>query len=168
MWRGGCFAYYVAASNELYLLNDAGSSAMGPLTPATSGSLSNGQCTVNGADSSAVGTGNSLALTLSVVFNASFKGQQKLYGWASDNGGLNSGWQTLGTWTSGTVATTPPMVDLVAPATGSGISQNFTFTYSSVNGYKYLNTVNALVNGILTVAGSWAGSCIRTSASGHA
>ena len=42
-----------------------------------------------------MGTGNTLALTLAVVFNPSFKGAQSLFGYAVDNASLNSGWQTL-------------------------------------------------------------------------
>jgi hypothetical protein len=150
---GGCWTYYLAASNALYLINDAGNAVMGPLTPGATGSLSNSQCTINGAGSSAVGTGNTLALTLPVVFNPSFIGTQKLFGYAADNASLNSGWQTLGTWTLGTVLATPPTTDSVTPNTGAGTSQNFTFKYSSVNGYKYLNIMHALINGGLSGAG---------------
>ena len=66
---GACYAYYLPASNALYLVNDAGTGAVGsPLTPGVAGSASNSQCTINGASSLAVGTGNTLALTLAVAF----------------------------------------------------------------------------------------------------
>ncbi|MDQ6701083.1 MAG: Ig-like domain-containing protein, partial [Acidobacteriota bacterium] len=149
---GGCFAYYVPASKALYLYNDAGTGLTGPLTPGGSGSLSNSQCTIDGPTSSAPATGNTLALTLAVAFNANFKGVQTLYGYTADNGNLNSGWQTLGTWTSGTLINSPPTADSVNPSTGAGASQHFVFKYSSVNGYNYLNVTYALINGSLNGA----------------
>jgi hypothetical protein len=145
----GCWVYYVPASNALYLYNDAGSSASGPLTPGSGGTLSNSQCTVNGTGSAAFGygSGNTLSLTLSLTFKPAFAGLQNLYGYASDDGGRASGWQTLGTWHSGP----PPTADSVNPASGSGTSQVFTFKYSSVNGSSYLSTVYSLINGTLYV-----------------
>ena len=96
---GNCYIYYSSGSNGMYLFNNAGTSVTGPLTPGSSGTLSNSQCTINGAGSSAIGSGNTLSLTLSIVFNPAFTGTQNLYGYAVDNGGQRSGWQTLGTWT---------------------------------------------------------------------
>jgi hypothetical protein len=144
---GGCFAYYVAAGNALYLLNDAGSAATGPLTPGAAVSLSNSQCTLNGVGSSAVGTGNTLALTLAVVFSASFKGPQTLYGWASDNGSLNSAWQTVGMWTSvdpSASAQTVPSPNPVLPGLpeSSGVYQLRYFVNLN-KGDSYVNLTNA-------------------------
>ena len=92
----GCYVYYVAASNALYLYNDAGSSVTSPLTPGSSGTLSNSQCTLNGSGSAATGSGNTLTLVLSLSFKAAFPGQQNVYGHGADRGGYVSGWQTLG------------------------------------------------------------------------
>ena len=148
---GGCVPYYIPGGNVLYLFDDAGASLIGPVTPGQGGSLSNSQCTING--SSAIGTGNTLALTLSVAFTSSFKGTQTVYGYAADSSNLISGWKALGTWTTGTIANTPPTADSVTPSTGTGASQSFVFRYSSANGYKYLSSVYALFNGSLNGAG---------------
>ena len=149
---GGCYVYYVAASNALYLYNDAGSSVTGPLTPGSGGTLFNSQCTLDGSGSSATGSGNTLALALSLSFKAAFAGQQNVYGYGADRGGYVSGWQTLGTWNSSTPVNTPPTADSVSPSSGTGSSQVFTFRYSSVNGNGYLSTVYALINGSLNGA----------------
>ncbi len=77
---GGCYVYYVASSNALYLYNDAGSSVTGPLTPGSGGTLSNSQCMLNGTGSSASGSGNTLTLALSINFKAAFAGLQNIYG----------------------------------------------------------------------------------------
>ena len=150
---GGCYVYYVAASNALYMYNDAGSSVTGPLTPGSGGTLSNSQCTLNGGGSSASGLGNTLTVALSITFKAAFAGLQNLYGYALDSGGNISGWQLLGTWTGAAPLSAPPTADSVSPNAGSGANQTFTFKYSSVNGSGYLSTVYGLINGALSAAG---------------
>ena len=85
-----------------------GAAARSPLTPGAAGSSSNSQCTLNGQASTVVSNGNTLALTLAVTFKPAFSGTQTLFGFASDNGNLNSTWQTLGTWkTTAPVAVAP-------------------------------------------------------------
>ena len=149
---GGCYVYYVAASHALYLYSDTASSVTGPLLLGSGGTLSNSQCTLNGSGSSVSASGNTLALGLSITFKPAFAGLQNVYGYALDNGGNASGWQTLGAWSSSTPVNTPPTADSVSPSSGTGASQVFTFRYSSVNGNGYLNTVYGLINGSLTGA----------------
>ncbi len=154
---GGCVTLYFPGSNALYLENDAGTGATGPpLTPGRAGTLQNSQCSIDGPGSSASGTGNTLALTLAVAFKASVSGNQTLFGYASDQGNLTSGWQTLGSWQSFAPAGTPPTADSVTPNSGAGTTQNFTFRYSSANGFGYLNTVHALIGG---TSSSVSGTC---------
>jgi hypothetical protein len=150
---GGCFVYYVPAANALYLYNDAGSSAAGPLAPGSAGMLANSQCTLNGAGSSASGAGNTLTVAFSIIFKPAFASLQNVYGFASDSGGNVSGWQMLGTWTGSAPLSTPPTADSVSPSAGRGASQTFTFKYSSVNGSSYLSTVYGLINGAISGAG---------------
>jgi len=47
----------------------------------------------------------------------------------------------------------PPTADSVTPKSGAGLSQTFTFKYSSGGGYKYLNEVHALINSSQSPAG---------------
>ncbi len=148
----GCIPYYVASNNGIYLFNDAGASVTGPLTPGSSGTLSNSQCTIAGAGSSISGSGNTLSLTLAINFSPAFRGRQTVYGVAIDAAGLNSGWRALGSWTSPSGAVTrAPTVDGVTPSGGAGSSQNFTFKYSSVNGFNYLTSLYVLTNTSLDV-----------------
>ena len=97
---GGCWTYFLMGSNQLALVNDAGNGVAGVLTPGSAGTMSNSQCSIDGPTSSAVGSGNTLALTLAVTFKASFSGTQTFYGLAVDDANLYNGWKTLGTWTS--------------------------------------------------------------------
>src|SRR5208282_2549253 len=123
---------YYPASNALHLLNDAATAWQGPLAAGTAGTLSNSQCTVNGAGTTASGSGPTLTLTLSVSATATFVGTQNIYLAAVDSEGSNSGWQMRGTWTP--AADTPPIAVSVSPTPASGTSQTFTAMYSTQNG----------------------------------
>jgi len=79
---------------------DAGGPFAGSMVLNGGGTIQNSQCSVNGAGSSAVLSGNNLTLALNVTFQASFTGNRILYaaGWDSA-GGNNTGWQAVGTFT---------------------------------------------------------------------
>ena len=96
-----CYVLYQQAINGLFLENDAGTAELGPLTPGTAGTLSNSQCTVNGAGTTVSGSGTTLTLNLSVSATAAFVGTQNTYLRVQDSEGLNSGWKRKGTWTPG-------------------------------------------------------------------
>jgi streptogramin lyase len=99
---GACYVAYVESTNTLYLVDDGGD-AGGPFAGSMvlngSGSIKNSQCRIDGAGSSATGSGNTLTLTLDFFFYEGFFGNQAVYSAARDSvGGNNTGWQTLGTW----------------------------------------------------------------------
>lgn len=97
--RRGCYLAYVRPLNGVYLVNDAGDGLL-PLLPLTgSGSVSNGQCTIYGAGSSASGSGNTLTVVLNMSFKSAFAGNRVFYLAARDVAEHNSGWQAMGTWT---------------------------------------------------------------------
>jgi len=121
---GTCTARYNATTGAVGLLNDAGttwsSATLG------SGTLSNSQCTLNLASSSATVNGPNLTLVLNVSFTPSFVGLKHVYMLAAD-AGASSGWQQRGTWTVPAVAVT---ADSVSPSTGAGFSRAFALLYS--------------------------------------
>jgi len=95
-----CYLAYSRQYNTLYLMNDAGTALLPGLTLGGSGTLSNSQCTVNGAGSSAGGSANTLTLSLNMTFPSSFAGNRVIYMAARSNGdALNSGWQAAGSRT---------------------------------------------------------------------
>jgi hypothetical protein len=96
--ENGCEVEYNWILNTLSLLNDAGTAFQGALTPGTSGTLSNSQCTVNGAGTSVSGSNQTLTLNLSVSAAASFTGSKQVYMGVVDSEGSKSGWVDRGTW----------------------------------------------------------------------
>jgi hypothetical protein len=100
----GDYACHVAYSQPLgvlYLVNDQGpGSGLSPgLVLGTAGTVSNSQCTIYGATSSAVGSGNTLTLVLDIGMKAGFAGNRVIYGAARTVAEANSGWRAIGTWT---------------------------------------------------------------------
>ena len=124
-----CYLYYTTADNQLYLHNDP-ANALTALTPGIAGTIGNSQCSVNGATSSVSATGNTLTLNLAITFQAGFAGVKSIFIYAQDVGGLNSGWQTVGSWTVPGSSFAPPQAVSVSAPSGSGSTQTFTFTYS--------------------------------------
>jgi hypothetical protein len=95
----GCTIGYLEASNQLLLINDAGTAWLGPATPGSAGTLQNSQCTVNVAGSSVSKSSTNLTVNLSLTFSPSFATGQSIFMYAADNSGQNSGWQNRGSWT---------------------------------------------------------------------
>jgi hypothetical protein len=140
-----CYVYYVQSANLLYLQNNAGTAAQGSVTPAQTGTVSNSQCSINGATSSVSVSGNSLRVAVTVTFRAAFAGTENIYMNATSNEGQTSGGLTAeGTWN--TSADVAPTAVSVTPASGTGTSQTFSFEFADGNGNQDLNTVSAIVN----------------------
>jgi hypothetical protein len=97
-----CYLAYSESSNTLFLVDnggDAGGPYAGSMVLNGSGSIQNSQCQIVGAGSSAVGSGDTLTLTLKIFFFEGFVGNPAVYSAARDSGGNNNtGWQALGTW----------------------------------------------------------------------
>jgi len=142
-----CYIWFDVTHSAAYLVNDASSSSLGPLTLGTANSLSNSQCTLNGTGSSLVASGNTLTLNLAITFQSGFAGTKNVYGDAMAAGGINSGWQTLGSWT---VPGGSASVVSVTPASGSGRSQTFSFVFSDTAGASSFNTAQVLINSAFT------------------
>ncbi|MEZ5403970.1 MAG: hypothetical protein R2729_30095 [Bryobacteraceae bacterium] len=98
--RGACYIAFVVSDGSLFLVNDAGDGGgpfAGSLIIPGAGSAANSQCTVSGAGSSVVKSGNTVTLTLNMTFSPSFAGDRVVYAAARDNLSNNSGWQALAT-----------------------------------------------------------------------
>jgi len=102
--RQACYLAYVASSNTLLLIDDAGDAA-GPYAgtmPMTGGTvpISNSQCSVNPAGSSVAMSGNNLVLTLNITAKSGTAANRVVYVAGRDKlDGNNTDWQSLGTWT---------------------------------------------------------------------
>ena len=94
-----CVLYYQPSTNQVNLLNDAGT-AWTAATPGAATTLQNSQCSLNVASTSATPSGNNLALDLAMTFKPAFNGTQNTYMYAGDVSGSNTGWIQRGTWDS--------------------------------------------------------------------
>ncbi len=147
-----CIVAYVQASNTLSLFNDGTTGLVsGSVTPNSSGTVSNSQCTISGNGGAVAAAGNSLTVPVSILFTPGFAGPKNIYGQAQNYGGTSSGWQMLGTWTPGSVLSAVS----VSPGTGSGASQTFTAVYNDPAGASDIQVAYLTVG---TAAGS-AHSC---------
>ena len=140
----GCYVIYYRSSNAMYLVNDAGTAVLGPLTPGGTGTVQNGQCTLTASTSSASGSGNSFSFSASLTFLAAFAGPKNMYLYATDSTGANSGFSSLGTWSP--AVNQPPVNVSISPNSGTGASQTFTAAFSDGNGFADLATMSILVN----------------------
>jgi len=98
--RHACYIAFVPATSSVLLVDDAGDAGgpyQGIVLPA-SGSISNGQCTIDGAGSSVSVSGNTLALTLAITFSQSFAGNRLFY-LAARTDTATSDWQAVGSVT---------------------------------------------------------------------
>jgi hypothetical protein len=93
----GCFAKWVAASNTLYLGDDAARVWMGPIQAGSGATLQNSQCVLNASSSAASGAGNALTVRFGFSFANGFAGLKNTYLNAFGSAGT-PGWQPQGTW----------------------------------------------------------------------
>jgi hypothetical protein len=84
-----------AGPNGFYLINDAGTDVLGPLTAA---GLSNSQCTLNNSGTGVSNNSNTATVTFSVAFNAAYTGTKNLYLYATDIFGNSTGYPNAGTY----------------------------------------------------------------------
>ena len=150
-----CMLQYTPSTNNLYLMNDAGTTWLGPMTLGTAGTLQNSQCGVNVGSSSVSGSGNNLTLNLPITFTSSFAGTQTIWMIAYDNAGLSSGLQNMGTWSLPLGNRQPPSAVSVTPNSGSGLSpQTFNLVYADSGGFSYLNDVQVLFSPLESLSNS--------------
>jgi hypothetical protein len=157
-----CYVGLVLPSlNSIVLLNDAGTGWIGGAL-GTSGSIQNNQCSINLAGQPASGSGNNLTWILDITFSSSFAGTKTIWMDAADSGS-GTPWVNAGTWTVGNP--TVPSAVSVAPSSGSGFTQPFSFVYSDTGGWANLAWTQLLFGSTLNgfnacyayynVAGNW-------------
>jgi len=150
--RNACYLGYSIPANVLVLVNDAGASGgpwAGSLTPGSAGTIQNSQCEVGLI--SAVGTDNTLTLTLSITLSAAFGGNKVVYLAARSARLYNPGWVPLGVWQVPATAEAGTIgVIRMEPASGTGLGPTgYTLTVSDTKGYQDLGVENVLINSML-------------------
>jgi hypothetical protein len=96
--NNSCMLYYSPATNQVSLLNDAGSAWLAATPGAPMTLLQNSQCLLNVATTTVNTGGNTLTLNLAMMFKPAYAGSRNVYLYAVDMSGLSSGWQQHGTW----------------------------------------------------------------------
>jgi hypothetical protein len=139
------YVLYYPATNLIYLKNNADTGLSAGITPGSTGSASNSQCTLTGTGSSYSASGTTATLTVALTFTGTFITPTNVYLYASETNttASNSGWVKMGTW--GVSAGLPTVVSL-SPSSGSGAAQTFKGVYSDPNGATDLSTVRLLFN----------------------
>jgi phage baseplate assembly protein gpV len=134
-----CMLYYARATNQLFFLNDAGTTWSSPVAPGATVTLSNSQCSINVAAASVTVSGVNLTLNLPVTFTAAYAGTKSTYMYAAGSS-ANSGWQLIGSWTVAVISEVVSAVS-VTPNSGSGLRQTFTLQYADSLGAADLTSV---------------------------
>jgi len=150
--RHACYLAYIVASKTLVLVDDAGDAGgpyAGNVALGNSAPIQNSQCAVTLV--SAVGSGNTLTLMLTITWGAGFTGDKIVQVAAGDVALNNSGWRPLAVWrVPGAAQTTTTAVVGMTPNQGSGVGPaQFTFNFSDTRGFADLGVENILVNGSL-------------------
>ncbi|HEY2012982.1 MAG TPA: hypothetical protein VGH38_05740, partial [Bryobacteraceae bacterium] len=149
--RQACYVAYSQPDNVLYLVDDPGIGINGfPLKG--SGTLSNSQCTISLASSSAVpnADGKALTLTLAVTFNAaSFSGARVIYAAGRDVAQNSSGWQDRGVVYIPPVAPQYPVTANLSPSQGADFQKTFSVTYRDATSYANIRAAQILINSAL-------------------
>src|SRR5260370_933504 len=138
--QSACYLQYVPSNNTISLVTDSGTGYAGAAQVGVAGTISNSQCTLDAGASTVSLSGNNVTLNLALTFKPAFSGAKNAYMNAYNNANALSGWQAKGTWT---VAGTPTNTS-VTPASGSGMTQTFSFVYSDSSGYADIHYVEIL------------------------
>ncbi len=143
-----CYIAYSQPLGVLYLVNDGGVDVglSAALSLGTTGSVSNSQCTITSAGSSAVASGNSLVLTLNVTFTPSFMGNKVIYLAGQSVANATSGWKTAGVSIIPESIIAFPRSGEMNPPTGDTANATVSFNYQDTIDATALQTVWALSN----------------------
>jgi trimeric autotransporter adhesin len=136
--NGACALVYNNSTSQLSIFKQDGSGLIGPITPGSTSTITNGACSVTGL--TVAGTGNQLTVTVPMTFTAPFRGNTAISMVAYSQSGLSSSARVLGSYNINSLINSPPTVDSVTPSSGSGISPTFSFQSSDPNGYQDLGT----------------------------
>ncbi len=136
-----CSMVYDRTRNVVSLAYDVPANGATPVTPGSNTVASNGQCTLNGTNTTVVIGVTSITVTVDLTFNANWFGAKNVYLLASETTS-NSGFVIVGGWT---VTGGSPTADSVSPASGSGTSPNFTFTVSDSSSQQNITGMSMLL-----------------------
>jgi sugar lactone lactonase YvrE len=137
-----CHGYYDRAANHIRLYNDGLNGTTTPLTPGQNAAIQNSQCAINGAATSAVASGNTLSLNLSITrLNTFANGTRNVYFWVADMAGANTGWILGSAWNLPGSTFQPPALVSVTPSVSTTPTQTFAITAREPSGNTNLQRI---------------------------
>ena len=134
-----CSMIYDPTLNVVSLAFNNPANGAASVTPGSPTIVSNSQCSLNGATTTVVVSATSVVVTVGLTFNAAWAGAKNIYLQASE-GPVSTGLVTVGTWTVSGL--TLPIS--VSPASGSSVSQSFSFVARNANGAAQIKYVQFL------------------------
>jgi uncharacterized protein (TIGR03437 family) len=153
---GGCYVKYAPITGLFTLIADDGNGIAGTTIPGSTTNISNSQCTLNAAGSSATGNGNNLTLFVSLTFSASFGGQRHIWMQASDYNNLSTNWLVHGVWfPTQTTVSAGPWYRIYDPFSKSYLYSADTNEYNTLGarGFAQQGVSGLVMNGATTVNG---------------
>lgn len=145
-----CYGAYVPAGNVVVLVPDNGNAGQATAMALTGGTatLSNSQCVIHQAGSSATVSGNSVSLQLNISFTTASTWAGRKVAWmeAVDLANVSSGWQALGVWQVPGAPATTAQVTAANPARRAGSRGVFSVTFAHASSYSNLGVQNVLIN----------------------
>jgi uncharacterized protein (TIGR03437 family) len=153
---GGCYVKYAPGTGLFTLIADDGNSVAGTTVPGSTTNISNSQCTLLAAHSSATGSGNNLTLIVSLTFSASFGGQRHIWMQASDYNNFSTNWLVYGVWfPTQTTVTAGPWYRIYDPFSKSYLYSADQNEYNTLGaeGFVQQGISGLVMNGATTVGG---------------
>ena len=146
--RTNCaFAAYNRVTNQLYLFNDAWTTAIGGYTPGANYIIENSYARLDCSKTTVSGSGNNITVKWALSFKPSFIGQKNTYLRSIDYANSATDFIQKGAWK---INAMPGFVSVV-PSSGNGpmgVMQVFRAVYSDPDGWQNLSALNFLVNTI--------------------
>lgn len=127
-----CWLVFDRSRGTISLLFDGANGSNGKPLGSTA-NIKNSQCALGPPEMSVSGT--STILTIPLSFYGAFTGPKNIYMYGVGPNG-NTGWVQRGSYT--VIAGGRPTADSVTPASGSGLTQSFSFTISDQGGSQFL------------------------------
>jgi uncharacterized repeat protein (TIGR02543 family) len=149
--KGSCLVEYNRISHGMRLIDDAGTGWLGPISGVVinpnAGTLTNKQCTVNVANSSASISGNTMTVRVPVTFKGAVTPVMGTFLQALDVTGAWTGMTQFGNWVPS--ASTPkagPSIAGVASSTSAGSYAVYSITASHTSGASSLSMIHLLLS----------------------
>ena len=152
---GGCYVKYAPGTGLFTLIADDGTSVAGTAAPGTGSNISNSQCTLNAANSSVTGSGNTLTVVASLTFTPSFSGMRHIWMQAVDTNNLSSNWLVYGAWfPTQTTVNTFGFYRIYDPNSHSYLNGDLNeYTYLGTQGFTQLGLAGQIMDSPGSVGG---------------